>query len=102
MYEQQQKLLASMEVEIGLHGDTKAHETYLRRLIFGFSVGQKETLKQISEELNVEELENLLEGGTGVENMLYLAHYLEQYISTAKKKGIDTSLGNQSVNYKQI
>ncbi len=75
---------------LGLTNDKKSHESYQRRLIFGFSVGHKKTIQELTRlhpDFNVEHLEQMLEGGTGLINMYYIAHYLNTYIESLESKG---------------
>ncbi len=75
--------------ELGLD-DPKKYEIFLRKLLFGFSVGQGmaiEELRKFVPDLSVTNLEDMLEGGSGVVNMFYLAIFLKEYISRSKGVG---------------
>lgn len=87
LHTRQVKLMNSIQSSLGLTENKEEHEVYLRKLIFGFSVGQNQTIEEMSRldpSFNVEELRKILEGGTGLVNMFYVAHYLEQTSTQGK------------------
>lgn len=88
----QARLIQFIKSNLGLTSSNHEHEILLRKLIFGFSIGQKQTIKEITKSdasFTVEELEKMLEGGGGLVNMFYVAHYLDQAISSAERAGKD-------------
>lgn len=64
--------------------ESPAYFQYQQKLIFGFSVGQRQTLDELKKlGVTKAELENMLEGGDAVTNMFYLANAIEQQIENA-------------------
>src|SRR5262249_55089022 len=70
--------------------ESRKYLEYSQKAIFGFSVGQRISLKSLQEYgLTAEELETMLEGSDQVTNMFHLAMSLENQIAEAKKQKKD-------------
>lgn len=69
-------------------GITEDYIEYMRRLVFGFSVGQKIGIKRLYKEcdISINDLKQL-EGNNFSVNMLYVIHHLEQLINKIKAEG---------------
>jgi hypothetical protein len=79
----QKQLMSEIQSQLDKLSDSNEAQKFKRQLIFGFSVGQSQTLEEIAKLdslFTVDELRDLLEGGTGVTNLFYLAQFLEQRI----------------------
>lgn len=89
---QEKALLRGVQSKLGLTPNKKAYADFHLKLAFGFSIGQKTSiaeLAKIDESFTVENLEDMLEGGNGMTNMFYVAHFLEQHIPQAERDNAD-------------
>src|SRR5262249_41948316 len=75
----------------GPTGITENYVEYIRSLIFGFSIGQKQHMGEISSKSGIElkELRNELEGSFSNIHMVYLAWHVDELISQIKSKKAD-------------
>lgn len=81
-----QGIVLSIKASLGFDPkDMQDYVGYQHKTFFGFSVGQRSTINELTKVgMKKEELEEMLEGGNGVTNMAYLALQVEQQISQAK------------------
>lgn len=65
---------------------------FQRRLLFGFSIGQRHTIRHLDKQIDfgLQDLKKMLEQGHPVINMFYVDQQLERLIPKAKKENLDT------------
>lgn len=67
-------------------GETGKYVQYLRTLIFGFATGQKKSIQSLDQQMgfNVNDLKKMLLGGNSINNMFYVANYLDNFLAKQK------------------
>ncbi len=72
-------------------GITESYVWYMRKLIFGFSIGQKQKLTEISSHsgIKLKKLKKILQGSTSTIQMGYIARHIDELISQLNSKKCD-------------
>jgi hypothetical protein len=83
----QSKKARQIQSFLGYTLASSAYLDYQQKLIFGFSVGQRQAIDELQKHgITTQNLKNMLEGGDDITNMFYLANSIEELIANPAEK----------------